>query len=63
MKLQSASLKEIRRISIGTVACDGIMVAGLFLLSQFDIGKFDLFRILLLPDLHGDTDDIVSLFL
>ena len=47
MKLQSASLKEIRRISIGTVACDGIMVAGLFLLSQFDIGKFDLFRILL----------------
>lgn len=47
MKLQSASLKEIRRISLGTLVCDGIMIAGLFLLSQFDIGKFDLPRILL----------------
>ena len=47
MKLQSASLKEIRRIAVGTLACDGIMIAGLFLLSQFDIGKFDLPRILL----------------
>ena len=47
MKLQSASRKEIKRISIGTLACDGIMVAGLFLMSQFDIGTFDLPRILL----------------
>lgn len=47
MKLQSASLKEIRRIALGTLVCDGIMIAGLFLLSQFDIGKFDLPRILL----------------
>lgn len=47
MKLQSASRKEIRRISIGTLACDGIMIAGLWLLSQFDMGKFDLPRILL----------------
>ena len=47
MKLQSASRKEIRRISIGTLACDGIMIAGLFLLSQFDMGTFDLPRILL----------------
>lgn len=47
MKLQSASLKEIRRIALGTLACDGILIAGLFLLSQFDIGKFDLPRILL----------------
>ena len=47
MKLQSASLKEIRRIAVGTLACDGIMIVGLFLLSQFDIGKFDLPRILL----------------
>ncbi|MEF2838466.1 MAG: ATP synthase subunit I [Oscillospiraceae bacterium] len=46
MKLQSASRKEIRRISIGVLACDGIMIAGLWLLSQFDIGKFDLLRIL-----------------
>lgn len=47
MKLQSASRKEIARISVGTLACDGIMVAGLFLLSQFDIGRFELSRILL----------------
>jgi len=47
MKLQSASRKEIRRIALGTLACDGIMIAGLFLLSQFDIGQFDLPRILL----------------
>lgn len=47
MKLQSASRKEIRRIALGTLACDGIMIAGLFLLSQFDMGKFDLPRILL----------------
>ena len=47
MKLQAASRKEIRRIALGTLACDGLMIAGLFLLSQFDIGKFDLPRILL----------------
>ena len=47
MKLQSASRKEIRRITLGTLVCDGIMIAGLFLLSQFGIGKFGLPRILL----------------
>jgi len=47
MKLQSASRKELIRIALGTLVCDGILVAGLFLLSQFGIGKFDLFRILL----------------
>lgn len=47
MKLQSASRKEIKRIAIGTLACDGIMIAGLFLLSQFGMGTFDLGRILL----------------
>jgi len=47
MKLQSASRKEIKRITIGTLACDGIMIAGLFLLSQFGIGTFDLGRIVL----------------
>lgn len=47
MKLQSASRKEIRRIALGTLACDGIMIAGLFLLSQFGMGKFELARILL----------------
>ena len=38
MKLQPASRKEITRISIGTLVCDGIMIAALFLLSQFGIG-------------------------
>lgn len=47
MKLQSASRKEIRRIALGTLACDGIMIAGLFLLSQLGIGKFEPGRILL----------------
>ena len=41
MKLQAASKKEISRIAVGTLACDVIMIAGLFLLSQFGIGKFD----------------------
>ena len=47
MKLQSASKKEISRIAKGVVVCDVIMIAGLFLLSQFDIGTFSLKRILL----------------
>lgn len=47
MKLQSASKKEIARISAGTLVCDGIMIAGLFLLSQFGIGSFEPGRILL----------------
>lgn len=47
MKLQSASRKEIHRIALGTLVCDGIMIAGLFLLSQFGMGTFDLSRILL----------------
>ena len=47
MKLQSASRKELTRIALGTLVCDGIMVAGLFLLSQFGIGKFTLSKILL----------------
>jgi hypothetical protein len=47
MKLQDASKKEIARIAVGTLACDGIMIAGLFLLSQFDVGTFELGRILL----------------
>lgn len=47
MKLQSASKKEIKRIAIGTGALDVILVAGLFLLSQFGIGTFQLGKILL----------------
>lgn len=47
MKLQSASRKEIARISIGTAVCDGILVAGLFLLSLVGVGQFEPLRILL----------------
>jgi len=47
MKLQPASRKELARITIGTLVCDGIMIVGLFLLSQFGIGSFQLSRILL----------------
>lgn len=47
MKLQPASRKEIARITVGTLVCDGILIAGLFLLSQFGIGKFEFRRILL----------------
>ena len=47
MKLQSASRKELKRITIGTLVCDAIMIAGLFLLSQLGVGTFDITRILL----------------
>ena len=47
MILQPDSRKEIKRITLGTLACDGIMIAGLFLLSQFEIGTFHLLKILL----------------
>ncbi len=47
MKLQPASRREIGRISLGTLVCDGILFAGLFLLSQFGIGSFQPLRILL----------------
>lgn len=47
MKLQQASRREIRRITLGTLVCDGILIAGLFLLSLLGIGSFDLTRILL----------------
>ena len=47
MKLQAASKKEITRIAIGTVVCDGIMIAALFVLSLVGIGTFQAGRILL----------------
>ena len=47
MKLQSASKKEIRRIAVGTAVCDVFLIAGLFLLSQFGIGTFELGKILI----------------
>ena len=47
MILQPASRKEVKRVTVGTLVCDVLMVAGLFLASQFDIGTFDLGKILL----------------
>ena len=47
MKLQPASRKELSRIAVGTLACDAVMIAALFLLSLVGVGSFDAFRILL----------------
>ena len=47
MILQPASRKEVLRITVGTAVCDVILIAALFLLSQFDIGTFQLGKILL----------------
>lgn len=45
MKLQPSSRKELSRIFVGILICDALMIAGLFLLSQFGIGTFS-YRIL-----------------
>ena len=45
--LQPASRKEVKRVAVGTLVCDVLLVAGLFLASQFDIGTFDLGKILI----------------
>ena len=45
MQLQPNSKKEVKRIATGTLVFDVVMIAGLFLLSQFGIGTFD-YRIL-----------------
>ena len=47
MRLQAASRKEVSRISVGVLIGDVLMVAGLFLLSQLGIGKFEIGKILL----------------
>ena len=47
MILQPASQREVKRVTAGTLVCDVILVAGLFLASQFDIGTFELDKILL----------------
>lgn len=46
MKFQSASKKEIKRISFGSGICLALMLGGFFLLSQLGIGSFD-YRVLL----------------
>lgn len=45
MILQPASRKELSRVALGTGVFDLILIAGLFLLSQFGIGSFHLSRI------------------
>ena len=47
MILQPASQREVKRVTVGTLVCDVLLVAGLFLASQFDIGTFSLGKILL----------------
>lgn len=47
MKLQSASKKEIRRITSGTLVCDVLLAAGLFVLSLVGVGTFELLPVLL----------------
>ena len=47
MKLQPASRKELSRIAVGTLACDAVMIAALFVLSLVGVGRFEPFRILL----------------
>lgn len=40
MKLQAASKKEIKRIAVGILICDALMIIGLLLLSFVGIGTF-----------------------
>lgn len=47
MKLQPASRKELSRIAAGTLICDAIMIAALFVLSLLGVGRFEPMRILL----------------
>ena len=59
MKLQAASKKEIKRIALGTGVLDLILVAVLFLMSQFDMGTFSLGKILI-SALIGSCVAIIS---
>lgn len=59
MKLQPASRREVTRITIGTLCCDLILIAGLFLLSQFGIGTFA-FGTVLLSVLCGSVIAILN---
>lgn len=59
MKLQPASRKEVARIALGTGFFDIIMIAALFVLSLFDIGTFDIVKILI-SALIGSVIAIIS---
>jgi len=41
MKLQSASLREVKRIACGTAVCGALLVAVMFVLSVMGVGVFD----------------------
>ena len=41
MKLQSASLREVKRIACGTAVCGALLVAVMFVLSMMGVGVFD----------------------
>ena len=41
MKLQSASLREVKRIACGTVVAGAVLVAAMFVLSLLGVGEFD----------------------
>ena len=41
MKLQAASQREIKRIALGSAICSMILIAVMFVLSNFGIGVFD----------------------
>ncbi len=47
MKLQPSSKKEILRISQGTLVCDVLLIAALYVLSLVGVGSFSLGRVLL----------------
>ena len=46
MRLQAASKKEVSRIAVGVLICDGAMAAGLLLLSLLGVGEFDFVKVL-----------------
>ena len=46
MKFQSASIKEIKRISVGSLLCLILMIGAFFLLSCVGVGSFD-YRVIL----------------
>jgi len=41
MRLQSASMREVKRIACGTAVCSALLVAVMFILSKMGIGEFD----------------------
>lgn len=59
MKLQPASLKEVKRITLGTGFFDLVLLAALYILSLFGIGTFHLVKVLL-SMLAGSVIAVIS---